>query len=423
MSCIAWSALGLPHSSSALQRKSAPRRTLRAESLGDAAASTTHGLPRLVLHDSLDDAGVDTKIARAAREGFRQQIEGLSGISGEASIVVKVAADLARAALQISAEDDSLVSHSSVPLPVDSFIERLDDLSMGFCSLYTPPLNSPPEMFISNLERYFYVHKGFRRTDAMSGARSLYLHSALTCRSGSALMLSLIYSEMLKMLRVYGLLDFDVEIYFPHDLNSLPRGYRKQNSSLSDQPHIITSKSLLVKTLRDLKDAFWPFQYDQTTTLFLRAAHAANLTFGPRTVGGRQSKWHSNVSGLELASAKAAHHRIERGVWTIARFGDMRRALAACERLVLLDACPQELRDYAVLLYHCGFYEECLQFLKLYQTSKDAYAQKSQHSPINKLEEDLTENLTTRVNLILGEEGWSKSQVATKYWGRNHEPW
>lgn len=36
----------------------------------------------------------------------------------------------------------------------------------------------------------------------------------------------------------------------------------------------------------------------------------------------------SSYSGLEMASSKAAHHRIERGVWTIARFGDMRRALA-----------------------------------------------------------------------------------------------
>lgn len=360
---------------------------------------------------------------QAAREGFCQQIQGLSGISGETSIVVRIGADLAKAALQIAAEDDSLISHSSVPLPVDAFVERLDDLSMGFCSLYMPPLNSPPEVFLGNLERYFYVHKGFRRTDAMSDARSLYLHSALTCRSGSAVILSLIYSEMLKMLKVYGFLDFDVEIFFPHDLGSLPRGYHKQKSQLSDQPHIVTSKSLLVKTLRNLKDAFWPFQYDHSTSLFLRAAQAANLSYDPATVKERYSKSHTNVSGLEIASAKAAHHRIERGVWTIVRFGDMRRALAACERLILLDASPEELRDYAVLLYHCGFYEECLLFLKSYETSKDSYTRVSQSNQSNKLEEDLTVNLMTRVKLILGEEGWSNSGVSTSYWGKNSEPW
>lgn len=124
------------------------------------------------------------------------------------------------------------------------------------------------------------ITQGFRKINVMSDARALYLHSVcisscfsflkstphtiffccstihqlflsnkqvLTCRSGSVVMLSLIYSEMLKMLRIYGFLDFDAEIYFPFDLNSLPRGYEKQKSKISDEPHIMTSKLLLVK--------------------------------------------------------------------------------------------------------------------------------------------------------------------------------
>jgi hypothetical protein len=43
--------------------------------------------------------------------------------------------------------------------------------------------------------------------------------------------------------------------------------------------------------------------------------------------------------------------------------------MAACERLILLDHDPRELRDYAALLYHCAHYEECLQYLTLYQTA------------------------------------------------------
>lgn len=69
----------------------------------------------------------------------------------------------------------------------------------------------------------------------------------LTHRSGSAVMLSLIYSEILKTLRLWGLLNFDVEIFFPHDLHSLPRGYQKQKSKFTDDPHILTSDSLLVE--------------------------------------------------------------------------------------------------------------------------------------------------------------------------------
>lgn len=60
-------------------------------------------------------------------------------------------------------------------------------------------------------------------------------------------MLSLIYSELLKMLRLWGLVNFDVEIFFPRDLHSLPRGYVKQKSKESDQKHIVTSQMLLVE--------------------------------------------------------------------------------------------------------------------------------------------------------------------------------
>ncbi|XP_039136474.1 uncharacterized protein LOC120273824 isoform X2 [Dioscorea cayenensis subsp. rotundata] len=367
--------------------------------------------PRSILHDSLEAAGIDTKHSRAAREGFCEQIGRLTEINGESSIAISKGPDLARTALYIAAEDDSLVSHSSVPLPVEAFIERLDDLSMGFCPLYMPPSHSPPEVFLANLERYFYIHKGFHRPTVMSDSRALYLHSVLTCRLGSAVMLSLVYSEMLKMLRICGFLDFDVEIYFPHDLFSLPRGYHKQKSKLSDQPHIMTAKSLLVEILRDLKAAFWPFQHTKSNSLFLRAAYAANHVSGPSFTSESYSEPHATVSGLEIASAKAAQHRIERGVWTSVRFGDMRRALSACERLILLATDYRELRDYAVLLYHCGHYEQCLHYLKLYKTSKGIQIKGLWSSPDEDIEEDAVEKLITRVVLILGEEGYSKQAV------------
>lgn len=43
---------------------------------------------------------------------------------------------------------------------------------------------------------------------------------------------------------------------------------------------------------------------------------------------------------------------------------------SACERLILLEANPEELRDYAALLYHCSYYEEALHYLKLYNDVK-----------------------------------------------------
>lgn len=227
------------------------------------------------------------------------------------------------------------------------------------------------------------------------------------------------------MLRICGFLDFDVEIHHPHDAISLPRGYNKLRSKSSDQEHILTSKALLVEILRNLKDAFWPFQHEHCNSLFLRAAHAANHVHGPAIAGENYYDPSSSASGFEIASTMAAQHRLRRGVWTSMCFGDMRRALAASERLIILTNDYRELRDYAILLYHCGYYEECQQNLKLYQSSKEnAYPRQTyRQSHTQELEEDAAQKLIARVNLVLGEQDWRDRATLRSYWGRNQEPW
>ncbi|XP_047975459.1 uncharacterized protein LOC125217926 isoform X2 [Salvia hispanica] len=364
---------------------------------------------KFVLHDALDFSGIDTAHARAARVGFCSQIKRFSDLERGTSITINRGVDLARAALQIAAEDDALISHSSVPLPVDDFIDRLDNLSMGYCSQYSSSFRSTPEKFLDCLERYLYLNKGFRRTSTRNHVehRALYLNSVLTHRSGSVSMLSLIYSEILKMLRIWGVLNFDVEIFFPHDSHSSPRGYLKQKSKESDQSHIMTSQSLLVEILKDLKNAFWPFQLNHARSPFLRAAEAAHCVTGSSN---------AKESASQLASSKAARHRLQRGVWTSVHFGDMRRALSACERLILLKHDPKDLRDYAVLLYHCEYYEEALQFLKHYQDTK-------QSGSDIEIEEDAVEKLVVRLNLILMEVGWSRKPEPRNILFNNSEPW
>ncbi|CAL0326253.1 unnamed protein product [Lupinus luteus] len=371
---------------------------------------------KFVLHDALDASGINTTYAREAREEFCSQIRKFTDIEKQTSICINRCVDLGRTALYIAAEDDSLVSHSSVPLPVDAFVVRLDDLSMDYCPHYRPEYESSPEKFLESIEKFLYFHKGFRRADAnMLEPRALYLHSVLTHRSGSAAMLSLIYSEILKLLRLWGLLYFDAEIFFPSDLLTLPKAYHKQKSKESDQPHIITSGSLLLEILNNMKHAFWPFQHDRTKNLFLRAAHAANCVDGSDFIG---------ESGSQVASAKAAQHRLDRGVWTSVRFGDMRRSLSACERLILLKNDANELRDYSILLYHCGLYEESLQYLKKYRDMKSSstYVAPSPNS-ISSLEDEAVDKLTTRLNLILMEQGWSRPSYARNFLSNNSEPW
>lgn len=98
-------------------------------------------------------------VEQASRVGFCSDIKDFSDIERGTSIAINRGVDLAKAALHIAAEDDSLISHSSVPLPVDDFIERLDSLSMGYCTHYSSSFRSSPENFLDCLERYLYLNK------------------------------------------------------------------------------------------------------------------------------------------------------------------------------------------------------------------------------------------------------------------------
>jgi len=259
---------------------------------------------------------------------------------------------------------------------------------------------------------------------------------------------------------------------------------------------------VLLQILKTLKATFWPFQSHQSSSLFLNAV-AANH-HGPGTLGDNQTRSHGNIryilliaylilffccifytgccwrqwhevmsilvySAIEMAAAKAAQHRLMRGVWTNVRFGDMRRALAgsalfpqqllmasfisctflvsACERLILLQHDPHELRDYAALLYHCGYYEECLHYLSSYQTAMVCLpgttlsweesrncrthvlhavpfqAGQSLSNRLEILEDEAVNTLRARVTLILAEDGWSSRRPAASYWTKNSEPW
>ncbi|KAJ6944423.1 hypothetical protein NC652_009728 [Populus alba x Populus x berolinensis] len=342
------------------------------------------------------------------------QIKGLSRIEREVSISINRRVDLAKIAIYISAEDFALMSQSSLPLPVDPFIERLFDLTMEFCRS-GKVLRASPEALLDSLYKFLYVKKDFRRSNVISRLEPhpLYLHAVLTYQSGSAYMLALIYSEILKVLRFWSLLDFDCEIFFPHDRYGLPRGYHKQKSAESDHPHILTVQTLLEEILKNVKEAFWPFQHDQNKSLFLRAVHAVLCTDRSNVV---------EESAFQLESAKSSHRRLDRGTLTSLHLGDLRLALSACERLILLEFDPKELRDYSVLLYHCGLYEQSLHYLKLYQDRKGSSLQKQASNELSSLEDDAEEKLMMRLNLISMEEGWSKPSHSGTFLRNNSEP-
>jgi hypothetical protein len=97
----------------------------------------------------------------------------------------------------------------------------------------------------------------------------------------------------------------------------------------------------------------WPFPWDSAKGGFRGAAIA--FLDGQETAEGE-------------AISRTAAHRLARGIWTSPGGGDLRRALAAAEKLVILggDTAGEERRDLAALYCHCGRLEAAYVELRAY---------------------------------------------------------
>ena len=82
-----------------------------------------------------------------------------------------------------------------------------------------------------------------------------------------------------------------------------------------------------------------------------------------------------------------------------------------------------EFRDYSILLYHCGLYEQSLQHLNKYQELKNLQAEVNSSDPLSSLEDDAADKLMMRLNLIMMEQGWSQPTYARNFLGNSSEPW
>lgn len=69
--------------------------------------------------------------------------------------------DLARAALEIAAEDDALVSHSVVPLPVESYLSRLDVMAAEVANHHLPASaeERTPRAVFDALNKYLFIYQ------------------------------------------------------------------------------------------------------------------------------------------------------------------------------------------------------------------------------------------------------------------------
>jgi len=131
---------------------------------------------------------------------------------------------------------------------------------------------------------------------------------------------------------------------------------------------------VLRRGLVHLKRAYWPLAWDSSVG-GRRGSHGGFLAAAKAAVD-------RDTSDALRAITVVANHRLERGIWTSPGAGDIRRSLAACERLVLLDSAAEaagggppaghERRDLAVLLLHGGRFGAARAEMRAYLASPAA---------------------------------------------------
>ncbi|CAI9288561.1 unnamed protein product [Lactuca saligna] len=96
-------------------------------------------------------------------------------------------------------------------------------------------------------------------------------------------------------------------------------GYLKQRSTESDHQHIMTTESLLLKILRDLKHAFWPFQLDQSfqddVSIGRSLVDSRSGCGGPDTSGERHLDEDQQINLNDWTQMRNSSINNSTGVW------------------------------------------------------------------------------------------------------------
>lgn len=308
-------------------------------------------------------------LAREARAAFAANVAG-----GEAAV------DLAAAALQVAAEDDAIASSSTVPFPVESYLDRVAALASDCAARHPDLAGMPPAQAVQAVRAFlfddeedegggqrrrpFRVSKGGRSAlprrarlnhpGTQEAAAPAYLNEVLVRRSGHPAALAILLHDVLRRLFLAGRLPC-AALVSGGDWDGLPAASPLPNltpSAAAALPNTCSSDAL-VELLRRLKRSYWPFPWDSSVDE-RRMSHGGFRGAAKAALGSAE------VTAEVRAISATAQHRLQRGIFTSPGAGDLRRCAAACERLAMLvgDAQPAERRDLGVVYMHAGLFDE-----------------------------------------------------------------
>ncbi|CAH2078556.1 unnamed protein product [Thlaspi arvense] len=221
--------------------------------------------------------------------------------------------------------------------------------------------DSDPVQVLEAVNAVLFDLRGFKRTSIALDPKDSYLHSVLNCRCGTAFLFSVIYIEVCQRLGVpiVGARVGEEFLIWPKTEN--PEELFKTTSGQSlfgmvngrcvDDPRSMAS-DLTGKSLLDL---------DIATNRDIIGIALANLI---RVHWRRASK---PSPGLMLTSPLSQLNNINISSFPVLRPQDLRLAIAAAERLLILEPHNLRLRrDLGMMLYYSRQYTDAIQELSIY---------------------------------------------------------
>jgi hypothetical protein len=274
--------------------------------------------------------------------------------------------DVVLGSLFIAVEDDAFKSRTSVRLPQESYVARLKKLMNEFEQRDVERFGGvyDDRMILKALERYLYEEHQYRPPvgwmEAFSPYRT-YLHHVIAQKVGIPAALAAIYMGCVKILRAKNILKDEAYVLIssargldPNVLPKSPWGITRDdylNLGIPADARICTPKMSIQMQLRALKRAFWPWTWDDRRDTGIELALKA-------AVFGSQDRMQTAIKGVGIIQP------------TGRPFGDLEMAIRATERLALI-ADEENIRDYAVLLYHSKRYKESYEQLQKYSQFRD----------------------------------------------------
>lgn len=125
------------------------------------------------------------------------------------------------AALHVAAEDDAASSKSTVPLPTNAFVKRVDSMvqQLGYHIEATNPDLTNPQDRIDFISKFFFTQLGYRvaaKPLELYSQYRIYMNRVLAQRCGTPEALAIVLEGFLKRAADAGHLDnVDIELGIP----------------------------------------------------------------------------------------------------------------------------------------------------------------------------------------------------------------